>query len=380
MTVSLMTRARPMILLTTVFAAVALAPATGAHAAPNSATVLGGATLAIDSPNLTTAQLGTFTVSLHLQDPGGVQQSLGVSNGDKQMVCPCARLETVDGNGQPLPWHQGQAMNVRAVSLQLVGGSATDGTWSGNTTVGAAGHGRWQLTGVDAGSLHSNTGPNGSASWQSVNGSSYGAVHDVAGNTWPVLTITRPATTVPYGSSYRLSGTAYYAFSRKPAGGIRVGVSDEAPDEWPLDPVYHYATVDRTGHWSVTADDPTDRIGVLFAAAAVPTSANTHDVQYTSILVISARPIHWVVNVATSTSGAMHSITVHLRPHLATQLELQRRESDGWHVVATHVSAANGTFTFTTSRHATWRVRALLGGPPVNEGHLAPYTSAAVTT
>ena len=362
-------------------AVVTLLPlAPGAQAAPNSATTLAGAVLALDSPSLTTAQLGTFTISLHLRDPGGVQQSHGVSNGDKQMLCPCARLETVDSNGQALPWQQGQAMNVRAVSLQLVSGSDIDGTWTGTTTVGAAGHGRWQLTGVDAGSLHSNAGPNGSASWESVDGAAYGAVHDVAGNRWPVLVINKPAGTVPYGSTYRLTGKVYYAYTRQPAGGVRVGVSDEDPDTWPLDPVYHYATSDRNGNWSITADDPTDRIGVIFGAAAVATSANAHDVQYTSILVISARPIHWVVGVTTGTSGSSHTISVRLRPHLPTQLQLQRHESDGWHLVATHVSASNGTFTFVTSRHGTWRVRALIGGEPINEGHVAPYTSSSVST
>jgi hypothetical protein len=364
----------------TAVAAALLTPITSAQATPNTATVLAGAALTLNQPSINGAQLGTFTISLHLRDPGGVQPSEGVSNANKLMLCPCVRLETVDSSGQALPWHQGQAMNIRAVSLTLASGSDQDGTWTGTTTVGAINHGHWQLTGVDAGSLHSNSGPNGLPSWQAVNGAAYGATAQVPGTTWPVLTINKPTTTVPYGSSYRLTGKAYYAFNRAPAAGIRVGVSDEDPDVWPLAPVYHYATTDKNGNWSVVADDPTDRIGVIFGAASVATSSSTHDVQYVSVLVISARPIHWVVGVTTGTSGTLHTIAVQLRPHLPTQLQLQRHDSDGWHVVATHVSASNGRFTFSTSRHGTWRVRALLGGQPINEGHVAPYTSASVTT
>jgi hypothetical protein len=354
-----------------------------ATAEPNAATTLVAAGLAIDQSQLTGVQLGTFTVSLHLTDSGGVQQTLGTSNGDKVMLCPCARLETVDATGAARPWRQAQAMDVRAVALHLTSGTANDGIWSGTTTVGSAGAGRWQLTGVDAGSIHDGSppyAPSGAPTWHDVDGATYGATVDVVGSHWPILSVRIPTTTVAYGNDYRLIGHAVYSDTRAPVAGLRVGVTDDAPDEWPLDPVYHYATTDKNGLWSVIADDPTDRIGALYGAVAVPFSADKHDVQYTAMALVSVRPIHWVVNVTTGTSGRMHLISVRLRPHLATNVQLQRHESDGWHVVGTHASASNGAFTFSTSRHGTWRVRALLVGPNGDEGKLAPYTSIAVRT
>jgi hypothetical protein len=348
-----------------------------AHA--DGSTTLVAATLTTNHSSLSGTALATLTISLHLQDPNGVTTTTGATNPDFNVQCPCARLQTIASNGSHMT--QGpagtQAIDVRAVSLDLTSGSAQDGWWTGRTTVGANGYGHWQLTGVNAGTIVGGTDPNnGSPGFANVDGASYGADLDLRGEHWPVLTVAGPTRPVNYGVAYVVSGTARYSDTHGGIGGLTLAIATPDPQEWPQSPGFHHVTTDRDGHWSLKLSTIAFGIGVIFAPNDIAGPDNTVSKQYTSIAIDPRLPVRWLVAVSTRTSGSLHTIAARLSPSNVTgptPVQLQRHSSRGWTVVVTRTTDVHMKTTFSTRTAGSYRAVALRSDP------LAAAASKTVT-
>lgn len=338
---------------------------TTAHAGGPSTQLL-AATLDGNRSSISGTFLATFTVSLHLHDDNGISPTVGASNGDESINCPCAKLDTVDSNGKSTAAaHLSRAINERFVALHRTSGTAQDGWWTGTTTVGAAGFGHWQLTGVNAGTLVGGTDANnGSPGFATIDGAGYGAVFDLAGKHWPVLTIAEPAHPVTYGLAYIVRGTARYSDTKAPIADLKLAIAQGDPFQWPLSPGLHHVTTDSNGRWSIRLSALTFGTGVLFGVNDIPGADNRVDKQYTTEAIDPRLPLRWKVQLTLQRSGSRRTFTASLAPNSQgpTTVRFERRTSSGWSVVSSRTTNQNMRASFVTSTSGTYRVVALAGG------------------
>ena len=346
----------------------------GAAQAAPTGTTLAGATLTADRTAVSGVELATLTVTLHLQDAGGVDQAPGYIGSNVSATCPCAELQTVDPN-DPEPPGIG-AQDLRAVVLTMTSGTAQDGEWSGSTAIGAPGQGHWQLTGVIAGTLRQPD--NETPSWRNVDGASYGQAVQIIGSHYPIVTISTPTALVPWPKQYQLSGRATYTDTKAPIAGLTLTVLTRFNGQWPL-PTAETAqvTTDNDGYWSLSTNAADGASLVVFGADRVSQSDPNAGVQYTSQAQTGRLCCRWDVSITTTRSGTTRYINVRFSRGASARLRLQRRTSNGWTSVVERTGPTTGTFRFSTHTAGLYRVRVM---DPIYSSYplLVTHTSNAI--
>jgi hypothetical protein len=318
------------------------------QAAASTDTALAGATLTIDKTSLTRAELATMTVTLHLTDPTGVEPS--------DRFCPCAYVAERDTNGFGSAVST-QSYNTRVIPLHLTAGNETDGEWTGTTLLGAENAGRWVLRALVAGTLRDASGyasyglRNGSGpAWLLVDGPGLGAVANVTGSDWPIITLDSFRPAVAEGSPYVVSGAVHYYASGVAAANVALTL---------LEPLTQLRT-DSSGHWHFSEPAPFNWITMGIGGDGAGGLTNFAGIKEKGIPFKTA---FWVVTIRTSSTRAPATISGAVLQHDYNRyVQLQKKVGTTWRTVKSFLlSTTSNRYSFRVTSAGSYRVHADAG-------------------
>jgi hypothetical protein len=338
--------------------------ASPAHSDPpaGGGTRLVAASLSVDKADLTGADLATMTVAVHLSDPNGIAPADMQLTDVNGMRCPCVSLGIADSEGLYSPATT-QADDSRLLSLLLTSGTATDGTWSASTTVGAANAGHWALNWIAAGSLKSGPGYGSDFGPYPVDGDSLGAAVDIAGSNWPVMRVDALHAPVAITTAYPARGYAYFSDSGQPAADLTLDISTTACPFNYSATYDHRVQTDSSGHWHTAWPAPIydpfaacDGISASFGETVVGTVANTVSggSRYAATELVSA---YWTVRLSSASRRAPTTVRGSVPVNtFGVAVTLQRKVGNSWHPAA-NVTLGSGSraFSFAISSSGTYR-------------------------